>query len=195
MQEMNNMSSCPARERSQTKRSWMIPGLLTGLLLLASAAQVRASTSITLAWDPSPSPSVAGYRVYYGGASGNYTNNITVGNVTSGIVNGLQPGGTYYFATTARDASGSESAPSNEAFYRVPFGGANLQIRPVSGGGLMLSVTGGNNQTYEILTSTNLTTWTAITRLTLNALGSETFIDFNGAVGPRRFYTTRAVSR
>src|SRR5712671_1390866 len=65
----------------------------TSLILATFAAlapcSVRAASSVTLAWDPSPSGGVAGYNVYYGPASGTYTNMVTAGNATNATVSGL----------------------------------------------------------------------------------------------------------
>src|ERR1017187_4257925 len=74
----------------------------------------------SLAWDPSPDPTVTGYNVHYGGASGNYTNITPVGNVTNTTISGLTAGVTYYFAVTATDGSGDESVFSNEVSYSAP---------------------------------------------------------------------------
>lgn len=82
--------------------------------------------SVTLAWDASPDATVTGYRVYYGGASGNYTNSAAVGNVTTATFANLVDGGTYYFAAVAYDSTGTESPFSNEATYTVPIAGGNL---------------------------------------------------------------------
>jgi hypothetical protein len=79
-----------------------------------------ASSSVTLAWNPSSDASVAGYNIYYGSASHDYTNEVPVGNVTSASISGLVAGSTYFFAATAYDASGQESAFSNEASYVIP---------------------------------------------------------------------------
>jgi len=81
--------------------------------------------SVTLAWDPSPDSTVVGYRVYYGVASGNYTNSAAVGNVTNATVANLVDGVTYYFAATAYDSAGGESDFSNEATYTVPISNPN----------------------------------------------------------------------
>ncbi len=62
--------------------------------------------------DGSPA-TVTGYRVYYGTASGTYTNKIDAGTTTTYTVTNLSPG-TYYFAVTAYDSSGNESAFSDE---------------------------------------------------------------------------------
>jgi len=57
---------------------------------------------------------LAGYKVYTGISSGNYTQNIDVGNVTSYTATNLSAGTTYYFAVTAYDTSGNQSSFSNE---------------------------------------------------------------------------------
>lgn len=76
--------------------------------------------SVTLAWNPSPSPSIIGYNVYYGPASGNYTSQMAVGDLSNASVSNLVRGQYYYFAATALDNSGLESAYSNEAICWVP---------------------------------------------------------------------------
>ena len=89
-------------------------------LLLAVLAASAQGQSVTLAWDPSPSAGVAGYRLYKGGASGAYTKVIDVGNVTSNRVSGLASGATYFFAVTTYDTNNLESDFSNEICYTVP---------------------------------------------------------------------------
>lgn len=63
--------------------------------------------------DGTPLTDLAGYKVYYGIASGNYSQNINAGNVTTYTVSGLNDG-TYYFVVTAYDTSNNESGHSNE---------------------------------------------------------------------------------
>src|ERR1700690_446584 len=79
-----------------------------------------ATGSVTLAWNASTDPNVAGYNVYYGGASGAYTNEICAGNATNATISGLVEGTTYYFAGTTYAALGVESPFSSEVPYRVP---------------------------------------------------------------------------
>jgi hypothetical protein len=81
-------------------------------LQLADAAQ-----NVGLTWNPSTDPSVSGYRIYYGPASGYYTNTITAGNVTSLTISGLVDGATYFFAAKSYSASGVESGFSNETIF------------------------------------------------------------------------------
>lgn len=94
-----------------------LPFVLFGILF--GNAQLGNAASVLLQWDPSPSPEVAGYRIYYGVASGAYTNAVSVEEVTTATISGLVTGTTYYFAATAFDAAGSESEFSNEASLMV----------------------------------------------------------------------------
>lgn len=86
-----------------------------------------AAGSVTLAWDASPDASAVGYRIYYGPASGVYTNSATVGNFTTATLNSLVEGATYFFAATAYNSLGEESLFSNEANYTVPVPSTNSQ--------------------------------------------------------------------
>ncbi len=81
-----------------------------------------AAGSVTLAWNPSISTNVVGYNIYYGPASGVYTNSISVAGATAtnATITGLAQGALYYFAATASDALGDQSPYSNEATYLVP---------------------------------------------------------------------------
>jgi len=94
--------------------------IFTILSLTLFSGPLYAGTA-TLSWDPpttnvdgSPLTGLSGYKVYYGTASGNYTQTINVGNVTTYIAANLTDGVTYYFAVTASDTLGNESGYSNE---------------------------------------------------------------------------------
>ena len=95
--------------------------ILCGLLLLLGCwiPQLCAAQTITLAWDPDTAPDIAGYRLYSGIASGVYTKVTEVGNATTTAVSNLVAGTTYFFAVTAYNAAGLESAPSNQISYTV----------------------------------------------------------------------------
>jgi hypothetical protein len=77
-----------------------------------------------LSWTASPDANVSGYRAYYGTAPGAYSqprgSGLPTGNVTSWTVSGLNPGTLYYFAVTAVDSQGNESAYSNEVSKVLP---------------------------------------------------------------------------
>lgn len=75
---------------------------------------------VELAWDPSSSTNVVGYKLYWGGATGDYTNSASVGPVTNSVLADLSPGDVYFFAATAVDSLGRESRFSNEVTWTAP---------------------------------------------------------------------------
>jgi hypothetical protein len=91
-------------------------------LLLPVFAGVAFSATVTVAWDPNPEPTVAGYSMYYGTSSGRYTNSVDVGSSTRCTISALMEGVTYYLAVTAYDGSGNQSGYSDEIVYTVPSG-------------------------------------------------------------------------
>ncbi len=72
------------------------------------------SAQVSLQWDANTDPIVAGYKVYYGTTSHNYSSHIDVGKTTTYTVSNLPDGVTHYFATTDYSNSGMESGFSNE---------------------------------------------------------------------------------
>lgn len=81
----------------------------------------QPATHLQLTWsapatnrDSSELQDLAGYKLYYGTSSGNYTMSHDVGNQTSYTLQGLENGQTYYIAVTAYDTSGNESTFSAE---------------------------------------------------------------------------------
>jgi hypothetical protein len=68
----------------------------------------------TLSWDPNIDPEVAGYNVYWGIESGQYSESVDVGNQTNYTIYTLAEGQTYYFSVTAYDNIGFESDYANE---------------------------------------------------------------------------------
>jgi len=99
--------------------------LLIALLLAQSlCGAVRDYSSVTLEWDPpTDSPvDVTGYKIHWGPTSGNYTNAAFAGTNTTGIVDDLLAGATYYFAVTSLgldDTNIVESEFSNEVFQTI----------------------------------------------------------------------------
>ena len=83
--------------------------------------------SVTLNWsaptqneDGTTLTDLAGYTIYYGSQSGNYTTQIPIDNpsITTYVVDGLTPD-TYYFVATATDSDGIESRFSGETVRQV----------------------------------------------------------------------------
>jgi len=71
---------------------------------------------VTLAWDPSPSPGVNNYRIYFGTNSGSYSFVTNTGLVlTQKVV--LPYVARWFFAATAMDTNGLESDFSNEVVW------------------------------------------------------------------------------
>ncbi len=73
--------------------------------------------SAALSWSPNAEADIGGYKIYLGTRSGVYDypgSPFTVGNTTRTVINNLPQGHTYYFAATAYDLSGNESAHSAE---------------------------------------------------------------------------------
>jgi len=87
--------------------------LIVGLL---AAVPVRAAT-VTVAWNPSPSPEVIGYRVQYGPTSGTWPQVVDVGPALTARVT-LDPG-RYFFTVVAYSQTGV-SASSNEVAVTIP---------------------------------------------------------------------------
>ena len=148
------------------------------------------SYSVTLAWNPSISTNVVGYKMYCGLASGVYSSVESVTG-TSVIITGLVAGTTYYFAATAVDALGDESPFSNGTSYTT--GVPNVQIRAASAGQFVLTVSGVIGQTYQVEATQDFKTWATIGTVTLGASGSLDFTDTNAASFPQRFYRTQAI--
>ena len=86
---------------------------------LGSAPGVMAG-QVTVAWDADSSSGVAGYKVYWGTVSRNYSWYADTAAQTNYTVPSLTPGATYYIAATAYDGSRNESGFSNEVTYTVP---------------------------------------------------------------------------
>ena len=89
------------------------------MIFLCSSALFAGET--TLSWDaPStntdgtPLTDLAGYIIHYGTATGDYSQSIDTGNVTTYQVTNLTDGITYYFTVTAYDTYLNESDYSNE---------------------------------------------------------------------------------
>jgi hypothetical protein len=101
-------------------RRAILSSILFSVLFAVMQLSAFATRSVTLAWDASTDPSVVGYNVYYGGASGAYTNEICAGNTINATISGLVQGTTYYFAATTYAVSVVESRLSSEVSYLVP---------------------------------------------------------------------------
>jgi hypothetical protein len=97
--------------------------LITTVLLLAIFTLSAFGREITLQWEPSPSPGVIGYKVYYqkdapklplsGTEADQGSSPIDVENSLMASISGLQENAVYYFSVTAYDSNNAESTFSN----------------------------------------------------------------------------------
>ena len=158
--------------------------ILSSALMLFLQLPVHAGQSVTLAWNPSSTPDIAGYRIYYDTACGNYPNVVEVGNTTNATVSGLVPGTKYYFAATTVDGAGNESGFSNEASYAMPVTAATLAAPAGSAGQFSFTVSGDAGQQYVVQASTNMLDWVS---LQTNA-APFLFTDNDAAGFNQRFY-------
>jgi Fibronectin type III domain len=87
----------------------------------------NTSGAVTLSWDAptenadgSALADLKGYKVHYGVASKDYSDTIEVANpgLTTYVVQNL-PAGTYYFAISAYNSTGTESSLSGEVSTQV----------------------------------------------------------------------------
>jgi CxxC motif-containing protein (DUF1111 family) len=85
----------------------------------AGASQSLIENAISISWNPSTTPTVVGYRVYYGTDSSNLDQIIDVTNGNSVTVTDLIPETTYYFAIAAY-TSDEETDPSATLFSATP---------------------------------------------------------------------------
>ena len=79
------------------------------------------ASQVTLGWEPNTEPDLAGYKIYYGNSSRNYTRITDVKDKTAAscIITGLTEGQIYYFAATAYNTSVVESNYSAEVFCAI----------------------------------------------------------------------------
>lgn len=161
---------------------------VAGILFLAASARALTA-NVTLGWNASSSSNVAGYTIYYGTQSGQYTVAVPVSNVTNVTIKGLTPGVTYYFAATSRDSSNNESAfsPEISGVAGASSVAATLTSVPTTSPGQFgFSVSGVSGGQYEVQASTDLVNWVTLQ----TSLAPFNFVDSNASQFSRRFYRT-----
>ena len=166
----------------------------------AFANIILPAPSIMLAWDPSPTPNIGGYRLYQGVTSLSYTSVTDLGNVFTASVGGLTPGVTYYFAVTVYDTSGVESKLSAEVSYTVP-----VPTQPAPQPVLSMIMTHESQvlligsivsgHTYSLAASDDSVTWNPIWTVVPDRYGTFQFVDPEPALRPRRFYRLQDLAK
>ena len=99
--------------------------VVVGVILVILFASSGNASVVSFAWDPpaknvdgSPLTDLAGYKLYFGSASRDYTNCMDLGDMTSFTVSNLTSGVTYYFSVRSYNSAGVESDFSEELSWR-----------------------------------------------------------------------------
>ena len=111
------------------------------IVLINLFTQFAYASGVMVSWVESSASNVAGYLVYYGTASHKYTSDVNAGTFTSVAIDGLTAGVTYYFAVTAYDNSGNQSAYSQEVQVTIS---AAVTVNTGSGSGSSSSSSSGS---------------------------------------------------
>ena len=148
---------------SKTARGLIVASLIWLSLCsaaLASQPGPSGSQQVSLGWNASPDPTVVGYYLYYGTASGVYTDQIDVGTNITFTVTGLVPGSTNYFTTTWYNGARIESGYVPEVVYIVP---GILTVTPnVSSATTCIQFPVAPSHTYQLQSSPDLKNWSNI---------------------------------
>ena len=169
----------------------VIRGVLYFALVVLTAVRSFSYTDETtpiLEWEPNPEPTIAGYNVYIGSSSRNYSQVIDVGLETSIPLTNLIQGITAYLAVTAYDADRLESPFSDEVFYTPPVDGVTAMALPckmaLADGLIWLEVACLTAQQCRIAASSDLEHWEEV-YFTATAPGTLRLV---AAGKPIRFY-------
>jgi Fibronectin type III domain len=174
--------NAPARRCKTVKRRAAFFALALALL---AAVSVKASQSVSLAWNASSG--MAGYIVYAGNSPGNYGSQMNVGTNTTVTITGLAPGRTNYFAVASYNSANLVGSPSSAVSYIVP---GILQLSRVAGSTApMLTFPTAIGHYYIVQASTNFVTWANIYESsTATANTWATFQDNTSGSFRSRFY-------
>ena len=185
---MRRISQAIRRTVRSSWQSCILFSVLFGAITFTSLSSQAAS--VTLSWDPNTTVSGPSYKVYYGPASGVYTNAVWIGNNTSYTVDGLNSNGTYYFAVTTFNSSGQESGYSTEAVYTFSNGQPTLVSMStptvVQPGQVQFTPQGTSGLQYVVQASTDLINWVSLQTNT----APFTFTDTQAGQFAKRFYRT-----
>ena len=176
---------------SSAKRSLRIFHIIlfAAFVLFSSPPSKVHAAQITLAWDASTDPNIAGYKVYYGNASGSYPAAVDVGRQTSCTIANLSGGLAYYFAATEYDQSGQESGYSNEVVY-APTSPCTFSLSPAANS---FNSTGGTG-TVGVTTQAGCA-WTANSNVSWLIMTSNSSGAGNGTVNYSVLSNPNGISR
>lgn len=93
---------------------------IAAAIALLTPALADAAIAVTVTWNASSDPATAGYILYCGTESRNYSTSLNVGNTTSAVMylpDPRDPSVTYYFAVQAYSATGQRGQLSAETVF------------------------------------------------------------------------------
>jgi hypothetical protein len=113
--------SCQVGNCGRTTRNRCVyRGWRSAIGVVAMLLLCRSACGEILVWDPNAETNLAGYKVYSGTVSRQYSSVVNVGNTTQYQLTNVVQGTTYFFALTAYNTSGLESGFSAEVSYTAP---------------------------------------------------------------------------
>jgi len=164
-----------------------------------SAAFAIQPPSVTLGWNASSDPTVAGYYIYWGTNHAVYPNKLDVGTNTMSTVGGLVAGSNYYFSVTSYNGARAESSFVPEISYVTP---GMLTLTQGSASGATNGVTNGATgntarirfpvapgQAYEVQASFDLKSWTNVWLTSIQT--SNAWVEYDETLTdsvPAKFY-------
>jgi hypothetical protein len=154
----------------------------------ALVCQQLNATSLELGWPVNSNPNVTGYEIYYGGATGVYTNWTYVPAATTNlIVSGLTPGLTYYFNALTLNGSGGLGVYLGEISTTMAYT-ARLALSPVRTRNIVTSMnftaTGQVPNSWVIQMSTNFVDWVPFQ----NGVGQTVNVNLPLSKAPQEFF-------
>jgi len=173
---INSALHCLMLFKQTAFKCWthVVRGSLVAVVGVFSLAQ--GVFGADLAWNSNSETNIAGYRLYYGSTSGNYTQSVDVGNVTQATLSNLTAGSKYYAAVTAYSTASLESPKSAEVSFTASGTTSPTNVPP----------------TVSMTSPATGATYAAPANITLTATAS----DSDGTVSYVEFYsgTTRFVT-
>jgi hypothetical protein len=163
-------------------------------IALTLLAPIAHAFKVTLEWDANQEPDIAGYKVYMGSQSRSYDATFNAGFATQQNIQPLEPGHVYYFAITAYDSNGLESAFSDEITYIVPLDGTNACLVPIqmtfsaASSPVVIKFVGQIARSYFVQASVDLRSWQTIFTVTPSSNGTNEWLDMEAPNCPKRFY-------
>ena len=163
--------------------------LLVGFNCCSVNAEPMSAIPITLAWDGSPDPEVAGYALYYGVLNSSITNRVDLGTTTSATISNLHAGSNYIFFVVAYSAAGIESVPSNLLPY-TPLALSRLRLTELTDGTMSLRLRSAPNSLcrVEYASTPDAVQWQTLASAVADADGYVVISDRPSRRPSSRFY-------